>query len=145
MGACADIGHWIRSGLDPLECLKKLAGRIITLHFKDLNETGPNAHDVPWGTGIGKTKELMAELKRQNFRGVFCVEYEYNWENSSPEIAQSIKFFNKICDELVASNVTNPPYKRADVAGDEMVGDSFGRMRLEEKAAPARWYFGSQD
>jgi len=50
----------------------------------------------------------MAELKRQNFRGVFCVEYEYNWENSSPEIAQSIKFFNKICDELVASNVSNP-------------------------------------
>jgi len=104
MGACADVGHWIRSGLDPLECLKKLDGHIICLHFKDLNEMGPNAHDVPWGTGAGKTRELMVELKRQHFHGAICVEYEYNWENSSPEIAQSVKFFNKTCDELVASN-----------------------------------------
>jgi len=103
MGACADVGHWMRSGLDPLECLKKLDGHIICLHFKDLNEMGPKAHDVPWGTGVGKTKELMAELKRQNFHGAFCVEYEYHWENSSPEIAQCVKFWNDTCAELAAS------------------------------------------
>jgi sugar phosphate isomerase/epimerase len=102
MGACADVGHWMRSGLDPLECLKKLNGRIICLHFKDLNEMGPAAHDVPWGTGIGQTKALMQELKRQNFHGAFCVEYEYHWETSQPEIAESVKFFNATCDELVA-------------------------------------------
>jgi sugar phosphate isomerase/epimerase len=103
MGACADVGHWMRSGLDPLECLKKLDGHIICLHFKDLNEMGPNAHDVPWGTGAGQTKALMEELKRQNFHGVFCVEYEYHWETSQPEIAQCVKFFNQTCDELVAA------------------------------------------
>lgn len=103
MGACADVGHWMRSGLDPLECLKKLDGHIICLHFKDLNEMGPKAHDVPWGTGVGKTKELMAELKRQNFHGAFCVEYEYHWENSSPEIAQCVKFWNDTCAELAAT------------------------------------------
>ena len=104
MGACADIGHWIRSGLDPVECLKKLGGHVIALHFKDLNEMGPTGHDVPWGTGVGKTKELMAELRRQHFHGAFCVEYEYHWENSSPEIAQCVKFFNKTCDEFVAAD-----------------------------------------
>lgn len=104
MGACADVGHWMRSGLDPLECLKKLDGHIICLHFKDLNEMGLKAHDLPWGTGIGKTRELMAELKRQHFHGAFCVEYEYHWENSSPEIAQCVKFFNQTCDELVAED-----------------------------------------
>jgi sugar phosphate isomerase/epimerase len=100
MGACADVGHWMRSGLDPLECIKKLDGHIICLHFKDLNELGPDAHDVPWGTGVGKSREIMAELKRQHFHGAFCVEYEYHWENSSPEIAQCVKFFNQTCDEL---------------------------------------------
>ena len=104
MGACADVGHWMRSGLDPVECLKKLEGHIICLHFKDLTEMNPKAHDVPWGTGIGQTKELMKELKRQNFHGAFCVEYEYHWENSSPEIAQCVKFFNQTCDELVAAD-----------------------------------------
>ncbi len=38
IGACADTGHWVRSGLNPLESLKKLEGRIISLHFKDLNK-----------------------------------------------------------------------------------------------------------
>ncbi|HTB85153.1 MAG TPA: sugar phosphate isomerase/epimerase [Candidatus Sulfotelmatobacter sp.] len=104
LGACADVGHWIRSGLDPLECIKKLDGHIFCLHFKDLNEFGPGAHDVPWGTGVGKTRQIMEELKRQHFHGAFCVEYEYHWENSSPEIAQCVKFFNQTCDELVAED-----------------------------------------
>ena len=104
MGACADTGHWMRSGLDPVECLKKLDGRIITLHFKDLTAIGDpkSAHDVPWGMGAGKAKEMLAELKRQKFRGAICVEYEYNWETSMPEIAECIKFFNATVAELAA-------------------------------------------
>lgn len=102
LGACADVGHWVRSGLDPVECLRKLEGRVITLHFKDLNEPGPKAHDVPWGTGISNAKGMLAELKRQHFKGAICVEYEFNWENSAAEIAESVKWFNATCAELVA-------------------------------------------
>jgi sugar phosphate isomerase/epimerase len=67
MGACGDIGHWKESGLDPLDCLKKLDGRIICLHFKDNNETGQKEHNVPWGTGAGNPKAWMEELHRKNF------------------------------------------------------------------------------
>ena len=102
MGACADVGHWTRSGLNPVECLKKLDGRVICLHFKDLNEPGPKAHDVPWGTGINQIRAMMEELKRQKFHGAFCIEYEYHWDNSLPEIAQCVKYFNATCDELAA-------------------------------------------
>jgi sugar phosphate isomerase/epimerase len=101
LGACADVGHWVRSGLDPVACLKQLEGRVITLHFKDLNVLGPKAHDVPWGTGVGNAKGMLAELQRQKFKGAICIEYERNWENSSPEIAQSVKWFNATCAELV--------------------------------------------
>lgn len=38
LGACADIGHFIRSGLDPIASMKKLEGRIFELHMKDLHE-----------------------------------------------------------------------------------------------------------
>jgi sugar phosphate isomerase/epimerase len=38
LGACADIGHYIRSGLDPIASMKKLEGRIFELHMKDLHE-----------------------------------------------------------------------------------------------------------
>lgn len=100
IGACADVGHWVRSGLNPVECLKKLEGKIISLHFKDLNQQGKEAHDVPWGTGISDVKAMLAELKRQNFKGVFSVEYEYNWKNSLPEIEQSVNYFNQVAAEL---------------------------------------------
>ncbi len=104
IGACADTGHWVRSGLDPVECLKKLEGRIFALHFKDLNAKGdPKAHDVPWGSGVSNARGQMAELKRQGFRGAFCIEYEHNWKESLPELAQCVKFFNATCDELAAS------------------------------------------
>jgi sugar phosphate isomerase/epimerase len=121
MGACADTGHWLRSGLDPVECLKKLDGRVICLHFKDLvPEDADSAeaaaggkkkkraeskamHDVPWGTGTGNMKAQMAELKRQKFHGAYCVEYEYHWENSMPEIAECAKFWNATCAELAGA------------------------------------------
>jgi len=101
LGACADTGHWVRSGLDPVDCLKQLQGHIICLHFKDLNEKKRTAHDAPWGTGVGDAKGMMAELKRQNFKGAFCIEYEYNWDNNLPELAQCVKFFNAECAALV--------------------------------------------
>lgn len=100
VGACADTGHWVRSGLDPVECLKKLEGRIISLHFKDLNKKGGDAHDVVWGTGVADVKAMLTELKRQNFAGVFSIEYEHNWDNSVPEIAECVKAFHKIAQEL---------------------------------------------
>jgi sugar phosphate isomerase/epimerase len=108
IGACADTGHWVRSGLDPVECLKKLRGHVFVLHFKDLNEKNRKAHDVPWGTGVGQCKAMMEELKSQGFHGAFCVEYEYHWDNSTPEVAQCVKFFNDTCGELVGSPASAP-------------------------------------
>ena len=102
MGACADVGHWVRSGLDPVECLKKYDGHVLAVHFKELAEKSPGTHDVPWGTGVGKSKALLEELQRQQYHGAICVEYEYHWENSSPEIAESVKFFDAVCGKLVA-------------------------------------------
>ena len=101
IGACADTGHWMRSGINPVEALKKLEGRIISLHFKDLNEFGnPKAHDVIWGTGAGDARAMLAELSRQKFKGVFSIEYEYNWLDSMPEIKKSAEFFKKAAAEL---------------------------------------------
>ncbi len=101
IGACADTGHWCRSGIDPLEAVKKLEGRIVSFHLKDLNEFGnKDAHDVPWGTGISQVGAILEELKRQEFKGVFSIEYEHNWDNSVPDIAECVAYFNKKAGEL---------------------------------------------
>jgi len=104
IGACADTGHWMRSGINPLEAIKKLEGRIISFHFKDLNEFGNrNAHDVVWGTGKADVKALLAEIDRQGFAGVFSIEYEHNWENSLPEIRRSVAYFNEVAGQIKSS------------------------------------------
>lgn len=92
IGAAADTGHWVRSGLKPVECLRILKGRIISSHLKDLNEMGGRAHDVPYGTGVADIKACLDELKSQGFNGNISIEYEYNWDNSVPEVTQCIDF-----------------------------------------------------
>jgi sugar phosphate isomerase/epimerase len=125
LGSCADIGHWVRSGLDPVKMLKKLQGRIFELHVKDLHEkpsaeyaafllsrplpgqaqgarsqAPPGPHDVPWGTGVSNIKMVLEELRRQGFKGPLFAEYEYNWNNNAPEIAESIKYVKEVVKKM---------------------------------------------
>ncbi|WP_460636033.1 sugar phosphate isomerase/epimerase family protein [Larkinella harenae] len=102
LGACADIGHWVRSGLDPVDCLKKLQGHIVGMHFKDVKKDSPDGkyHDVIWGTGDCKVDAVIAELKRQKFKGPISVEYEHHWENNGPEIAESVKYFRSAYSKI---------------------------------------------
>lgn len=96
VGGCADVGHWVRSGLDPLECLKQYEGHLVSLHFKDLSEKSSEGHDVHWGTGVCDVEGLIAELKRQGFKGNLSAEYEHNWENNVGDVAESVKNFRAI-------------------------------------------------
>jgi sugar phosphate isomerase/epimerase len=96
LGSCADIGHWVRSGLDPVESLKKLEGHVIQLHVKDLNEKNKKqAHDVHWGTGVSNIDGVIMELKRQRFKGLLSVEYEHNWYNNVPDVTESVNYFRR--------------------------------------------------
>ncbi|MDB6055281.1 MAG: L-ribulose-5-phosphate 3-epimerase UlaE [Verrucomicrobiales bacterium] len=93
IGSCADTGHWVRSGLKPVECLQILKGRIVSSHLKDLNEFGKTgAHDMPYGKGVSDVKAILDELKAQNFQGNISVEYEYNWDNSVPDIKECVDY-----------------------------------------------------
>ena len=100
VGACADTGHWVRSGLDPVEGLKKLEGRIISLHFKDLNAREGGVHDVPWGTGASDAAGQLAELKRQGFKGTISIEYEHQWNEAT--LAKCVEFFHSQANKLAA-------------------------------------------
>ena len=92
IGACADTGHWVRSNLKPVDCLRILKGRIISSHLKDLNQMGHSGHDLPFGTGVSDIPGILEELKKQHFTGNISIEYEHNWENSVPDVAQCIGF-----------------------------------------------------
>jgi len=100
IGACADTGHWMRSNINPVEAIKALKGRIIQFHFKDLNQYG-GGHDLPWGTGEADVPAILAELADQRFNGPFFAEYEHNWDNNTPDIAQGIAFVNEVARKMI--------------------------------------------
>lgn len=91
IGACADTGHWQTSGINPLWAVKTLKGRIVSSHLKDKEEYG-KSHDVPYGTGVGQIGDILTELKAQGFQGNISIEYEYNWDNSLPEVKKCVEF-----------------------------------------------------
>lgn len=103
IGSCADVGHWRREGLNQIDCLKKLQGRVVSLHFKDIapkQEGVAEQHDVIWGTGILNVPEMLRELRRQGFQGYFSIEYEYNWDHSVPDIRECLKFYKNYTERL---------------------------------------------
>ncbi len=93
LGLACDTGHWLRSGVDPLQAIKKAKGRIISVHLKDLNVAGKeDATDVPYGQGVANINAILKELKRQGFDGNVSIEYETNWENNLPEIKECVDY-----------------------------------------------------
>jgi sugar phosphate isomerase/epimerase len=101
IGSCADVGHWSRNGLDPVECLKKLQGHVFGVHLKDIKEFGKtDAADTAVGKGINKFPEIFAELKRQGFAGMLSIEQESNWYNNVPDVINTKKFFEAEVSKL---------------------------------------------
>ena len=97
IGSCADTGHWVRSGIKPVDALRALHGRVVSSHLKDLNVFSPEGHDVPYGTGVSDVKAILDEFHREGFRGSVSIEYEYNWDTSLPEVAECIGFVTGYC------------------------------------------------
>lgn len=93
IGACPDTGHYVRTGLDPSECLKKLEGRIITVHLKDVAESGKvEARDVPLGQGKANYTQVLQTLRGMKFRGLATIEYEHLSPQLVQDVAQCVKF-----------------------------------------------------
>lgn len=99
-GSCSDTGHWLRAGKNPVENFKLLEGRVVSCHFKDLDE---KKADVVFGTGIANVKAMMEELKRQGFRGQMSMEYERgDLKHLDEVIPQCVAAFDKIATAVAA-------------------------------------------
>ena len=101
VGACGDLGYWIRSGIDPVEAVRLLGDRVITLEMHDLHERSSDGHDVPWGTGVARLDTLCAEIQRLGIRPtMFGLEFSYDFLDSLPEMRQCTEFFERTASGL---------------------------------------------
>lgn len=98
IGSCADVGHWSRNGVNPVDALKKLEGHVYGVHLKDIVKfDDPQAADTAVSHGVIDFPAIFAELKRQNFSGMLSIEQESNWWHSINDVIATKKYYE---DEL---------------------------------------------
>ena len=93
IGACADIGHWVRSGFDVVKSLQKLRGHIIELHIHDNDKA---QKDVDLGTGTIDFVAMAKELKQQRFNGILFYECEHDMKSNMLNVKRGLKFLEDI-------------------------------------------------
>ena len=97
IGACADLGHYIRSAERPVEVIRLLKGRLYGIHLKDFAEMQKNSEGVILGKGHLDVPAVFAALDQVGFPedGALSLEYEKNPENPLDDIRQCVEIARK--------------------------------------------------
>jgi sugar phosphate isomerase/epimerase len=90
IGACADLGHYIRSAERPTEVIRLLRGRLYGIHLKDFAEMKADAKGVVLGQGHLNVPAVFTALLQVGFPadGALSLEYEENPQDPIAEIRQ---------------------------------------------------------
>ena len=89
-----DCGHYFgATGLNPVDLIKRLHNRIVSLHIKD--KTGPYAADPnknqPWGSGETPVGEILQLLKKEKWPIEADIELEYTVPAGSDAVKEVTK------------------------------------------------------
>lgn len=92
IGACADLGHYIRSTEDPVKAIHLLAGRLYGIHLKDFDAETANAKGVILGRGHLDVEGVFTALRKVNFPadGFLSLEYEENPDDPIADVQQCL-------------------------------------------------------
>ena len=85
-----DLGWVAYAGVDPVEYLRKYAGRAPTIHFKDMIKE-PERYDVPNGEGILPIAQLV-ETGREGGTDWFIIELDQPREAPIECVRRSVEF-----------------------------------------------------
>jgi sugar phosphate isomerase/epimerase len=102
IGACADLGHFIRSGEKPVEVIRLLKGRLYGIHLKDFAEMTEKSKGVILGQGHLDVRAVFEALLRVSFPadGALSLEYEENPQDPIADIRQCVAVAKKALKEL---------------------------------------------
>ena len=92
IGACADLGHYIRSGEKPEDVIRALKGRLYGIHLKDFAEMQDKTKGVILGKGHMNVEMTFAALHEVNFPddGALSLEYEENPKDPIADIKECL-------------------------------------------------------
>jgi inosose dehydratase len=84
IGACADLGHYIRSAEDPVGAIRQFQGRLYSIHLKDFAEQQDKTTGVILGKGHLDLVGVFQALKKVQFPQDGCLAIEYEEKPKDP-------------------------------------------------------------
>ncbi len=96
VGLCMDIGHTMRSGVNPVEAAKLAGPRLLDLHTKDVRMVDGKWVSADCGDGDIDLPGLFRQLKKQGFNGSSNLEYEVAGPGQDLGIQRSMSYLRGI-------------------------------------------------
>lgn len=90
IGTTVDTGIYAGQGVDPVQACRLLRGRILHVHFKDVEAVGAHGCCAA-GAGIARLGDVVAELRLQGYGAYLSVECETLYHDPDPESAESLR------------------------------------------------------
>jgi len=87
IGACADLGHFLRSNENPVKVLETLGDRVHGVHLKDVKNA---TQFTILGQGDMDVVGVLKALRAIKYNGVVALEYEEHPENPIADIRQCL-------------------------------------------------------
>lgn len=87
IGACADLGHFLRSGEESVKVIRTLGQRVHGVHLKDVKD---GKTFTILGQGDMDLPGVLRALRDLRYREVLALEYEENPENPIADIEQCL-------------------------------------------------------
>jgi len=139
MGACADIGNWMRDGIKPLDGLALLKDRLMAVNVRDRSALGGQGRDVPPGSGVAGLPAFFREIYRLGLKPLLITVDSTGAVDSSADLARSLEGFEKALQPVMAERV-NEISRTAAIRGPDRVAPE-DRQKIEAalpKEAPAK-------
>ena len=89
LGACVDTGHFLRSGVDPVEAIRRLGKRVHGVHLKDW--AGVEGEWPVFGEGKLDMVGVFKALREIEFDGFLSIEYEAHPDDPVPYLKRCVE------------------------------------------------------
>jgi sugar phosphate isomerase/epimerase len=100
LGACVDTGHFIRSGEDPAEAIRRFGSRVHGVHLKDFASEGVFAEGRMLGRGKLDLEAVFRALRDVGYRGAVSLEYEEHPENVVPDLVACLEAASEAAERV---------------------------------------------
>lgn len=92
LGLCIDIGHTIRSGINPSRAAEQFADRLLDVHIKDVTAATAEGRCVEAGRGVIDLPEFLRALLLIRYPGIVSFEYDKDGNDPLPGLAESVGY-----------------------------------------------------